>query len=101
MPEPKKPIRKFRRTFRRKKIQTTEEKIKEFILRNSNNGYFTRVSTLAYKFEIPHSKAWEIVGSLLAENLIEAFHSDSGEMKLCQYGQTYQILNKIKKKEHN
>lgn len=78
----------------RAKPQTTEEKIKEFVLRNSKNGYYTKVSTLSYKFEISQDRAWEIVGGLLDEGFVESVHDQkSGEMKLCETGKTYNILN--------
>lgn len=87
----KKRIRKFEV---RSKPQTTEEKIKEFVLRNSKNGYYTKVSTLSYKFEISQDRAWEIVGGLLDEGFVESVHDEkSGEMKLCETGMTYNILN--------
>jgi hypothetical protein len=87
----KKRIRKFEA---RTKPQTTEEKIKEFVLRNSKNGYYTKVSTLSYKFEISQDRAWEIVGGLLDEGFVESVHDQkSGEMKLCETGKTYNILN--------
>ncbi|MDH3677262.1 MAG: hypothetical protein OEQ12_03065 [Nitrosopumilus sp.] len=87
----KKPFRKFQRNS---KPQTTEEKIKNFVLRNSKNGYHTKVSTLSFKFEISQERAWEIVGELLDEGSIESIHDEnSGEMKLCEQGQTYAILN--------
>ena len=87
----KKPFRKFER---RPKPQTKEEKIKSFILRNSKNGYFTKVSTLSYKFEISEERAWEIVGELLDEGLVESVHDEkSGDMKLCETGKTYLILD--------
>ena len=80
--------------MRRPKSQTTEEKIKEFVLRNSKNGYYTKVSTLSYKFEISEERAWEIVGVLLDEGLVESVHDErSGEMKLCETGKTYLILD--------
>jgi len=109
----KKPFRKFQR---KAKSQTTEEKIKEFVIRNSKNGYFTKVSTLSYKFEISSGRSWEIVGDLLDEGSIESVHDqNSGEMKLCETGKTYLILDlelkrkrekfkelkKIKKKSKN
>ena len=106
----KKRIRKF---GVRTKPQTTEEKIKEFVLRNSKNGYYTKVSTLSYKFEISQDRAWEIVGGLLDDGFIESFHDQkSGEMKLCETGETYNILKleiqrkrqkskEFKKKEDN
>ena len=78
----------------RTKPQTTEEKIKEFVLRNSKNGYYTKVSTLSYKFEISQDRAWEIVGALLDGGLVESIHDQkSGEMKLCETGKIYNILN--------
>ncbi len=71
-----------------------EEKIKSFVIRNSKNGYYTKVSTLSYKFEISEERAWEIVGGLLDEGLVESVHDEnSGEMKLCETGKTYIILN--------
>ena len=87
----KKPFRKFER---RTKTQTTEEKIKDFVIRNSKNGYFTKVTTLSYKFEISEERAWEIVGELLDGGLVESVHDEnSGEMKLCESGKTYLILD--------
>lgn len=87
----KKPFRKFHKNS---KPQTTEEKIKSFVLRNSKNGYYTKVSTLSYKFEISQERAWEIVGELLDEGSVESIHDEfSGEMKLCEQGKTYSILN--------
>ena len=84
----------FRRSTRRPKSQTTEEKIKEFVIRNSKNGYYTKVSTLSYKFEISEERAWEIVGVLLDDGLVESIHDEkSGEMKLCETGKTYLILD--------
>lgn len=87
----KKPFRKFRQ---RTKPLTTDQKIKSFVLRNSKNGYFTKVSTLSYKFEISQDRAWEIVGELLDEGSIESIHDErTGEMKLCESGKTYNIAN--------
>ena len=45
----KRPFKKFRH---KSKPVTTDEKIKNFVLRNSKNGYYTKVSTLSFKFEI-------------------------------------------------
>jgi predicted transcriptional regulator len=84
----------FRRSVRRPKSQTTEEKIKDFVIRNSKNGYYTKVSTLSYKFEISQERAWEIVGELLDEGSVESVHDErSGEMKLCETGKTYLIMD--------
>lgn len=80
--------------MRRPKSQPTEEKIKDFVMRNSKNGYYTKVSTLSYKFEISEERAWEIVGGLLDEGMVESIHDErSGEMKLCETGKTYLILD--------
>ena len=91
----------FRKFDRRKKSQTIEEKIKDFVLRNSKNGYFTKVSTLSFKFEISEGRAWDIVGELLDEGRIESVHDErSGEMKLCETGKTYFILDlELKRKK--
>ena len=87
----KKPFRKFKQ---RAKPITTEQKIKSFVLRNSKNGYFTKVSTLSYKFEISQDRAWEIVGELLDDGSIESTHDErTGDMKLCETGKTYSIAN--------
>ena len=90
----KKKITNFRDKSSFSKKQTIEDKIKDFVLRNSKNGYYTKVSTLAYKFEIPQEKAWEIVGEFLSDGVLESIHDKStGEMKLCEPGKTYLILN--------
>lgn len=92
----------FRRSVKRPKSQTTEEKIKDFVIRNSKNGYYTKVSTLSYKFEISQERAWEIVGELLDEGSVESVHDErSGEMKLCETGKTYLIMDlELKRKRH-
>ena len=71
-----------------------------FILRNSKNGFFTKISTIPYKFEIPESKAWDIVGELLSDGLLESIHDQvTGEMKLCETGKIYSIMDsEIKRK---
>ncbi len=82
----------FRRFKKREPSLTREQKIEQFILRNSQNGYFTKVSTIPYKFEISESRAWEIVGEMLSNNLLESIHDEiTGEMKLCETGKTYYI----------
>lgn len=81
---------------------TTEQKIEQFILRNSKNGYFTKVSTIPYKFEISESTSWSIVGELLSNGSLESIHDGiTGEMKLCETGKIYSImdLEKNRKKE--
>lgn len=94
MPENKRPFKKFGDRTSRPKTQTDEDKIRDFVLRNSKNGYYTKVSTLSYKFEIPIEKAWEIVGGLLIDGSLESVHDEfTGEMKLCEAGKTYLIMN--------
>ena len=79
---------------------TREQKIEQFILRNSQNGYFTKVSTIPYKFEISESSAWDVVGELLSNNSLESIHDEiTGEMKLCQTGKTYTILDLERKRK--
>jgi len=86
----RKPFRKFRTAG---PTLTIEQKIEQFILRNSKNGYFTKVSTINFKFEISESKAWEIVGELLFNGNIESIHDqNTGDMKLCECEKTYQIM---------
>ena len=93
MPE-KRPFKRFGDRTSRPKTQTDEDKIRDFVLRNSKNGYYTKVSTLSYKFEIPVEKAWEIVGGLLIDGSLESVHDEfTGEMKLCESGKTYLIMN--------
>jgi hypothetical protein len=95
----RKPFRKFRNTG---PSLTIEQKIEQFILRNSKNGYFTKVSTINYKFEISETKSWEIVGELLFNGNIESIHDqNTGDMKLCENEKTYQImeLERIRNKE--
>ena len=69
-------------------------------MRNSKNGYFTRISTLSHKFEIPEGKAWEIVGILLSDGIVESDHDTrSGEMRLCETGKIYEILSQENKRK--
>jgi len=94
MSENRKPFKQFGNRSSRPKTQTTEDKIRDFVLRNSKNGYYTKVSTLSYKFEIPEDQAWEIVGGLLMDGTLESVHDQfTGEMKLCEAGKTYLIMN--------
>ena len=93
----RKPFRKFKK---REPSLTREQKIEQFILRNSQNGYFTKVSTIPYKFEISESSAWDVVGELLSNNSLESIHDEiTGEMKLCQTGKTYTILDLERKRK--
>ncbi|MBT5201722.1 MAG: hypothetical protein HOK63_06840 [Thaumarchaeota archaeon] len=91
----------FRRFKKREPSLTAEEKIKQFVLRNSDNGYFTKVSTLTYKFEIPESRVWDIVGEFLADGTLESTHDqNTGDMKLCKTGKTYAIMDNEKKRKY-
>ena len=84
------------------KPKTTEEKIKSFVIRNSKNGYYTKVSTLNNKFEISQERTWEIVGELLDEGQIESIHDENtGEMKLCEAGKTYIIMDLEQKRKRD
>jgi hypothetical protein len=94
LPENKKSFSRFGSRTSRPKTQTDEDKIRDFVLRNSKNGYYTKVSTLSYKFEMSVEKAWEIVGGLLIDGSLESVHDEfTGEMKLCESGKTYLIMN--------
>ncbi len=96
MPD-KKPFRSFKK---RGPSLTTEQKIENFILRNSKNGYFTKISTIPYKFEISENKTWDIVGELLTNGSLESIHDEiTGEMKLCEIGKTYSILDLERKRK--
>ncbi|MCV0392309.1 MAG: hypothetical protein K5790_03325 [Nitrosopumilus sp.] len=77
-----------------------EQKIEKFVLRNSRNGFFTRSSTLAQKFEISESKSWDIIGELLSSGLFESIHDErTGEMKLCETGKIYEIMDLERKRK--
>ena len=94
--------RKQFRRFKKEPSLTTEQKIEKFILRNSKNGYFTKVSTIPYKFEISENTTWSIVGELLSNGSLESIHDEiTGEMKLCETGKIYVImdLEKNRKRE--
>ena len=97
-----------RRSFKRFKKEpslTKEQKIEQFIIRNSKNGYFTKVSTIPYKFEISEDVAWIIVLELLSSGVLESIHDEfSGEMKLCEAGKIYLIMDlekRRKREKHN
>lgn len=93
----RKPFKKF---HKRETSLTIEQKIKRFILRNSQSGFFTKISTIPYKFEISESKAWDVVGELLSDGALEAIHDEfTGEMKLCEIGKTYSIMDLERKRK--
>jgi len=93
----KKSFKKFKR---REPSLTREQKIEQFILRNSQNGFFTKVSTIPYKFEISESSAWDIVGELLSNGTLDSIHDEiTGEMKLCETGKIYSIMDLERKRK--
>jgi len=93
----RKPFRKFKR---REPSLPIEQKIERFIVRNSKNGFFTKVSTIPYKFEISESRAWDIVGELLSNGSLESIHDEiTEEMKLCETGKTYSIMDLERKRK--
>jgi len=86
----RKPYRNFKK---REPRLTLEQKIEQFVLRNSNNGYFTKISTIPHKFEVSEDMTWTIIGELLSNGSCESIHDEiSGEMKLCAWGKTYEIM---------
>jgi hypothetical protein len=95
----RKPYRDFKK---REPALTTEQKIEQFVLRNSRNGFFTKVSTIHYKFEVSEDMAWSIVGELLSNGSCESIHDEySGEMKLCETGKTYEIMDLERKRKRD
>ena len=93
----RKPYRNFKK---REPSLTTEQKVEQFVIRNSKNGYFTKVSTISYKFDVSEDMAWSIVGELLSSGSFESIHDEySGEMKLCENGKTYSILDLERKRK--
>jgi len=92
--------RSYRKFKKREPTLTIEQKIEKFILRNSKSGYFTKISTIPYKFEISESKSWDVIGELLSNGLLESSHDAiTGEMKLCETGKTYSIMDLERKRK--
>lgn len=90
----------FRRFKKREPSLSTEQKVEQFVLRNSKSGYFTKVSTISYKFEVSESRTWDIVGELLSNGVFESIHDEyTGDMKLCEAGKTYAIMDLEKKRK--
>ncbi len=90
----------FKRFKRREPSLSIEEKIEKFILRNSKSGFFTKISTIPYKFEISESSAWGIVGEFLSSGSLESVHDEfTGEMKLCETGKIYSIMDLERKRK--
>ena len=93
----RKPYRNFKK---REPDLTAEQKVESFVKRNSQNGYFTKVSTISYKFDVSEDMAWSIVGELLSSGSFESIHDDfTGEMKLCEMGEIYSILDLEQKRK--
>ena len=89
----------YRRFTKREPSLTTEQKVEQFILRNSKNGFFTKVLTIPYKFDISESMAWSIVGELLSDGTLESTHDPvTGDMKLCETGKIYMLMDLERKR---
>lgn len=95
--------RKSFRNFKKREPELTiEQKVGQFIIRNSQNGFFTKVSTISYKFNVSEDRTWSIVGELLSEGLFESIHDEySGEMKLCETDKTYVIMDLERKRKQD
>jgi hypothetical protein len=93
--------RKQYRNFKKSEpVLSTEQKVESFVKRNSQSGYFTKVSTISYKFDVSEDMAWSIVGELLSGDAFESIHDNhTGEMKLCEAGKTYSILDLEQKRK--
>ena len=94
--------KQYRDFKKREPVHTTEQKVESFVKRNSQSGYFTKVSTISYKFGVSEDEAWGIVGELLSNGFFESIHDDyTGEMKLCEMGKTYLILDLEQKRKRD
>ena len=92
--------KQYRNFKKREPALTTEQKVESFVKRNSQSGYFTKVSTISYKFDVSEDMAWNIVGELLSSGSFESIHDDyTGEMKLCEMGKIYSILDLEQKRK--
>jgi len=92
----------FRRFTKKEPSLTTEQKVAQFILRNSKNGFFTKVSTIPYKFDISESMTWSIVGELLSDGTLDSIHDQvTGDMKLCETGKIYAIMDLERKRKRS
>ncbi len=93
----KRPYRNFKK---REPNLTTEQKVEKFVIRNSQSGFFTKISTISYKFGVSEDMTWNIVGELLSGGLFESIHDEyTGEMKLCETGKIYPIMDLEKKRK--
>lgn len=94
------PKRSFGNFKKRTPELPLEKKVEAFILRNSRNGYFTKFSTIASKFQLSESETWNVVGLLLSEGGLESMHDlASGEMKICETDKKYEIMNMGRKRK--
>lgn len=94
--------RQYKNFKRDKPNLTIEQKIEKFIKRNSDNGFFTKISTIQHKFEISESVTWNVIGQLLVDGLLESTHDMvTGEMKLCKVGKTYNIMDSERKRKRD
>ncbi len=92
--------KQYRNFKKREPSLTTEQKVESFVKRNSQNGYFTKVSTISYQFDVSEDMAWSIVGEMLSSGSFESIHDDyTGEMKLCEMGKIYSILDLEQKRK--
>ena len=92
--------RPYKRPRPKRPHLTTEQLVERFILRNSDNGYFTKISTISAKFDLSADMTWQMVGNLLGEEKIESRHDKfSGEMKLCGAGKA-SVLGSQRRKRH-
>ena len=92
--------RSYREFKKSGKQLTTEQKIEGFVIRNSKNGFFIKVKTMPFKFEISEDRTWDVVGELLSNGTVEATHDGhAGDMNLCEAGKTYEMLDLEQKKK--
>ena len=92
--------RSYREFKKSGKQLTTEQKIEGFVIRNSKNGFFTKVKTIPFKFEISEDRTWDVVGELLSNGTVEATHDGhTGDMKLCEAGKAYEMLDLEQKRK--
>ncbi len=91
--------RPFNRFRNKRPSIPIEKKVEMFILKNSQNGYFTKFSTITSKFNISEPETWNVVGMLLSDGGVESIHDpNSGEMKICETGKKYHIMSMSRKR---
>ena len=72
--------------------------MRDFVIRNSKNGYLTKLSTISEKFGITEDEALVIAGFLLNDNTLECARSRDGQMKLYEAGHLSEIRRAQKKR---